>query len=164
MSYTVPTRWSTPADADALAHLHADAWRYAYSGVIPDPGLSRLISRRGPEWWRRMHAARGSALLGLLDREVVAYALIGRSRAGSGGEIWELYVHPDCHGAGYGRGLFEVARDQFTEAGLAPLNVWCLEGNELGLNFYRALGGEESACGSYRIAGAQLGARRFTWH
>ena len=127
MSYTVPTRWSTPADADALAHLHADAWRYAYSGVIPDPGLSRLISRRGPE-------------------------------------IWELYVHPDCHGAGYGRGLFEIARDQFTEAGLAPLNVWCLEGNELGLNFYRALGGEESACGSYRIAGAQLGARRFTWH
>ena len=158
-----PTRWSTPADAEALARLHAETWRYAYSGVIPDPGLSRLISRRGPEWWRRMHEARGSALLGLLDRQVVAYALIGRSRAGFGGEIWELYVHPDCHGAGYGRRLFDVARDQFAEAGLAPVSVWCLEENALGLGFYRALGGEESPSGSYRIAGARLSARRFIW-
>lgn len=119
MPYTVPTRWSTPADADALAHLHADAWRYAYSGVIPDPGLSRLISAAAPSGGGGCTTP-AAARCSLLDREVVAYALIGRSRAGSGGEIWELYVHPDCHGAGYGRGLFETVRDQFAEAGLAP--------------------------------------------
>ncbi|PJN94796.1 hypothetical protein CNY89_12355, partial [Amaricoccus sp. HAR-UPW-R2A-40] len=71
--------------------------------------------------------ARQRGCSGSSDRQVVAYALIGRSRAGAGGEIWELYVHPDCHGAGYGRSLFEIARDQFTAYGWeAVAHVWAI--------------------------------------
>jgi GNAT superfamily N-acetyltransferase len=157
------TRWSTPADAAALGALHAGAWRYAYAGVIPEPGLSRMIARRGPGWWGRLHAAGGRALLAVLGDEVVGYALIGRCRSGPGGEIQELYVRPDCQGLGFGRQLFAAARAEFRMRGLVPLTVWCLAANLIGLAFYRALGGRETDRIRERVAGAPLEKLRFTW-
>ncbi len=157
------TRWSSPADAEALAALHASAWRYAYAGVIPEPGLSRMIARRGLGWWRRLHAARGRALLAVFGPEIVGYALVGPCRGGPGAEIQEIYVRPDCQGLGFGSRLFEAARAEFRARGMAPLTVWCLAGNRIGLGFYRALGGREIARSSEPVAGARLDKLRFAW-
>lgn len=157
------TRWSTPADAAALAALHAGAWRYAYAGVIPEPGLTRMIARRGPNWWGRLHAARNRALLAVLGDEIVGYALIGRCRSGPGGEIQELYVRPECQGLGFGGRLFGAARSEFRARRLAPLTVWCLEANRIGVAFYRALGGREAGRACDTVAGAPLQKLRFIW-
>jgi ribosomal protein S18 acetylase RimI-like enzyme len=157
------TRWSTPADTATLAALHAGAWRYAYAGLIPEPGLSRMIARRGPGWWTRLHRQRGRALVATLGGEVVGYALIGQCRGGPGGEIQELYVRPDCQGLGFGARLFEAARAEFRARGLAPLTVWCLAGNALGVGFYRAVGGRETARACDSVAGARLEKLCFTW-
>lgn len=157
------TRWSDPEDCDALAEIHAAAWRYAYAGVIPEPGLSRMIARRRPAWWRRQHAAGGRALLVLLEAEVAGYALIGRSRDVGGGEIRELYVRPDCQGLGFGGRLFAAARAEFRDRGIAPLHVWCLAANRIGTAFYLSRGGRVTGRARDRVAGADLEKLRFTW-
>jgi GNAT superfamily N-acetyltransferase len=162
-AHALATRWSTPADAEALAALHAASWRYAYAGVIPEPGLSRMIARRGAGWWRRLHAAQGRSLVATLGEDVVGYALLGRCRSGPGGEIQELYVRPDCQGLGFGGRLFAAARAELRARGVAPLTVWCLTANRLGLGFYRALGGRETARARDTVAGARLEKLRFTW-
>lgn len=157
------TRWSTPADAEGLAVVHAAAWRYAYAGVIPDPGLTRMIGRRGPGWWRRLHDAQGRALVATLGPETIGYALLGRCRGGPGGEVQELYVRPECHGLGFGSRLFGAARAELDARNLAPLTVWCLAGNVIGLAFYRALGGRETGRALESVAGRRLEKLRFTW-
>jgi len=157
------TRWSNPADADALAALHATAWRYAYAGLIPEPGLSRMISRRGAGWWRRLHDSGGRALVACLDGRLVGYAIVGRNRSGPGGEIQELYVRPEAQGLGFGSRLFEAARAELGARGVRALTVWCLEANRIGAAFYAARGGRVVARVRERVAGAEMEKLRFIW-
>ncbi len=159
----IALRWSDRRDADALARVHAAAWAHAYAGIIPGPGLARMISRRGPAWWRRLHAFGGRALVVEQGGTLAGYALVGRNRSGPGGEIQELYLRPDHQGIGLGGRLFEAAHAELIARAIAPLTVWCLADNTLGLAFYRAKAGRETDRRTERVGGADLEKIRFLW-
>jgi len=163
---TFATRWSTEADAAALAAVHAAAWRYAYAGIIPGVELERMVARRGPRWWQRLHA-RGARTLVLElapDHVVAGYATLGRSRGeAASGEIYELYLRPELHGAGFGRRLFEASRRVLAAHGLPRLTVWALAENEVACRFYRAMGGIEAGRGVYRLCGVELEKVGYVW-
>lgn len=156
-------RWSDMKDASALAGLYAATWRYAYAGIIPGVGLERMISRRGPSWWGRLHAMGGRAMVVEMADGLAGYALMGRNRGGPGAEIQELYVRPECQGLGFGGALFAAARSELLARAIAPLTVWCLAENRIGCAFYRAQGGAETGRACDRIGGKDLEKRRFTW-
>lgn len=142
---TVTIRTSQRGDRGALAGLHAEAWRYAYRGIIPGVTLERMIARRGPAWWASRTGSRRRALLLEFDGRIAGYALFGACRtpvAGRTGEISELYVKPECHGAGFGRSLFEEAHRRLRARGLRALLVWVLAENDLACAFYEAMGGK----------------------
>jgi len=160
------TRWSTASDDSALAELHAAAWRYAYAGIIPGVTLARMISRRGPSWWGRMHERGFRALVLDCDATLAGYATLGRSRAPTldpRGEIYELYVRPEYQGCGLGRSLFRDARARLRRRGLDGLLVWALADNEIACRFYRAMGGAECARGEDRFCGVPLERVGFAW-
>lgn len=157
------TRWSEADDASDLAALHAATWRYAYAGIIPGVGLERMIARRGPSWWRRLHGLGGRALVVAFDDTLAGYALLGRRRDGPGGEIQELYVRPDAQGLGFGSALFAAARAELDARAIAPLSVWCLAANRIGCAFYRARGGREAGRARDGVGGRELEKIRFTW-
>ena len=165
----IEVRWSQEADSAALAALHRDAWRYAYAGIIPGPTIERMVARRGPRWWRGLHGAGGRALVLDLDGMPAGYATIGRNRAPArmrqrpGGEIYELYLRPECQGVGIGRRLFQAARNRLAEAGLDGTVVWSLADNALGCRFYRAMGGTELARARERLGGVALDKLGFVW-
>jgi ribosomal protein S18 acetylase RimI-like enzyme len=161
----IDTRWSRPEDAEALARLHRDAWRYAYAGLTPGLSLERWIAARGPHWWAALHRAGGKALVIEAHGRLAGYAMGGpcRPRAGRRGEIYELYVDPLHHGAGLGRRLFREARRALEARGHEGLRVWSLSVNELGCRFYRALGGRAEARGFVSFGGAQLERIGFGW-
>jgi GNAT superfamily N-acetyltransferase len=162
----IATRWSTDDDNRDLAEVHAAAWRYAYAGIIPGITLERMIARRGPSWWMRIHARRFRALVVECDGTLAGYATLGRSRMPSIrhlGEIYELYVRPEYQGCGLGRRLFAEARGQLGRWGLEGLQVWALAENAIGCDFYRAMGGRESARSHDRYCGIPLERIGFTW-
>lgn len=162
----IEIRASTEADVEGLAALHRDAWRYAYAGIIPGVALERMIARRGPGWWQRLHRGGGQALVVALDDDLAGYATLGRSRMPGRrpcGEIYELYLRPEFHGVGLGRRLFAAARHRLSRAGLERLMVWSLADNAVGCRFYRALGGREGGHVCERIGGARLDKICFTW-
>src|SRR5690606_3189279 len=156
-------------DSPALATLHRDAWRYAYAGIIPGPTIERMVARRGPRWWREMHASGGRALVVELEGLPVGYATMGRSRARGGiasrpgGEIYELYLRPECQGVGIGRQLFEATRGRLTDAGYRGTFVWSLADNALGCRFYRAMGGTQRSRCRERLGGVALYKVGFAW-
>jgi ribosomal protein S18 acetylase RimI-like enzyme len=165
----VATRWSAAADDAALARVHRDAWRYAYAGIIPGLTLERMIARRGPAWWGRMHAGGSRALVIDCDGALAGYTTLGRSRgrgagaAGATGEIYELYLRPEYQGCGLGRRLFAEARRTLAAHGLVRLSVWALSENEIACRFYRAMGGAEAAHAEDRFCGVPLAKTGFAW-
>ena len=160
-------RWSTDDDSDRLAELHREAWRNAYAGIIPGLALERMLARRGGGWWRRMHGLGARALVLEFDGSIAGYATLGPSRSRDGGtargEIYELYLRPECQGVGFGRRLFRAARDRLGAAGLKRLLVWALADNAAACRFYRAMGGRECGRSHERIGGVRLEKIGFAW-
>lgn len=162
----IATRWSQPGDVPALARIHGEAWRFAYTGVLPRLAVERRVAAHGPPWWRRFHAAGGSALLVELEGVPQGYALLGPARGrnrGRWGEIYELYLDPVAHGAGLGRALFAAARAALATRGHEGLVVFLLEANELGTRFYEAEGGHRGGTAMTEVEGVPLPQIAWLW-
>ncbi len=163
----IDIRLSKPADSAALAALHGDAWRYAYSGIIPGISLERMIARRGPAWWERMHELGLRALVLEFNTRVAGYATFGPCRMRSVrplGEIYELYLRPEFLGVGFGKRLFVEARRDLSANVFFGLLVWALADNDLACRFYTALGGRERIRAHERFGGIRLEKIGFVWH
>jgi GNAT superfamily N-acetyltransferase len=158
-------RVSTAQDSLALSNLHRDAWHNAYRGIIPGIALERMIARRGPAWWRGMHETGGYVLVVDWGGEPVGYAMLGRARASARGlgEIYELYLRPDCQGTGLGRRLFEASRRHLREEGRSRLVVWALRENTTACRFYHAMNGVPFARSCDRIGGVRVEKIGYAW-
>lgn len=161
----ISIRPSEPADAVALAALHAEAWRYAYRGIVPGIALERMVARRGAHWWAAV-CREDPPLVVTFDERPVGYAAFGRCRMGGTpplGEIHELYVRPECHGCGFGRALFESARDRLARRYPGGLVIWALAENALACRAYEGLGGRPRARAIERLGGARLEKIAYFW-
>jgi len=147
---TIDIRKAEPGDASAIADVHQVAWRGAYSGMIPHRALTKMINRRGPDWWASAIRRSATVLVVEIGGKLAGYATIGRNRARElpqQGEIYELYLRPEYQGIGLGRRLFTAARRKLADLGLSGLVVWALEENAGALAFYEGAGGRDIAEG-----------------
>ena len=147
---TIGIRKAEPQDAEAIADVHQQAWRGAYSGIIPHRALNGMINRRGTQWWANAIRRAATVLVVEIGGSVAGYATIGRNRArelSQQGEIYELYLRPEYQGIRLGSRLFAAARQRLAESGLAGLVVWALEENVGALSFYEGAGGRDIAEG-----------------
>lgn len=144
VSTVITVRTAQPTDANEIANVHDLSWREAYRGIIPGRELEKMISRRGPRWWRSA-VRRGSNILVLdFDETIVGYATYGRNRARAipyKGEIYELYLTPEFQGLGFGSKLFRAARSDLARYHCHSMVVWSLAENNRAIAFYRHQGG-----------------------
>ena len=147
---TIGIRKAEHRDATAIAEVHHRAWRGAYCGIIPHRALNAMIHRRGPDWWANAIRKAATILVVEIGGKVSGYATIGKNRArelSQQGEIYELYLLPECQGVGFGSRLFSAARQHLADFGLKGLVVWALEDNAGALAFYEGAGGRDIAEG-----------------
>lgn len=147
---TIDIRKAEPRDADAIAEVHHEAWRGAYAGIIPHKALAAMINRRGGEWWANAIRRAATVLVIEIGGKIAGYATLGRNRARElkqQGEIYELYMRPECQGIGLGGRLFAAARQRLADHGLKGMVVWALEENDNALAFYSSAGGRDIAEG-----------------
>ena len=153
-------------DAAAIAEVHDLAWRNAYRGIIPGVALEKMIVRRGPHWWAR-NIRRGGAVLVLEAFGTVAgYVSVGRSRMkrlSYSGEIYELYLHPDYQGLGYGRKLLDAGQSILKRNRLGEMAVRVLTENERAIAFYEACGGALVARSHETVGETRLGVSVYGW-
>ena len=55
--FAASVRLGTPDDADAIAALHAENWRSAYRGLVPDDDLGEGLGAERLQFWRTRFAA-----------------------------------------------------------------------------------------------------------
>lgn len=146
-------------DAPMLSQVFDAAWREAYQGIIPGVALDRMLSRRGPAWWRST-IGRGRPLVVLdIGERVVGYVSYGRCRdraLAAEGEIDEIYLDPAYQGLGYGTRLFRAVRNDLADRDVPRVAVWSLTENVRARGFYERLGGRVIAEATDRVAGVVL--------
>lgn len=135
-------RRAGPADAQALAELHAESAVAAYTGMLPCEALA---------WWEpsgrvarlRERLADAAALPLTLVAEGAEGALAGMCVVGPGhdddrpgGELHALYVAPAAWGSGLAAQLLAEGLARLTAAGLTPVSLWVLEENARARRFY----------------------------
>lgn len=163
---SIEVRRAEPADARAVADVHRASWLHAYGGLIPHKVLLAMLERRGEAWWRR--AARGPSTLLVLEisGRIAGYATIGLNRATAlkqEGEIYEIYLLPECQGTGLGSYLFRECRAALRSLGLQGLVAWCLEDSDNAVTFFRATGGMDIAEGMEDFGETSLRKLGFVW-
>ncbi len=143
------------SDATGIAEVHDAAWRESYRGIIRGNALEKMIEARGPAWWERSLDARHPMLVLDFSGSVAGYVSFGRSRNRSErfpSQIYELYLKPEFQGIGFGRKLFNAARQAMSAGGRRPaISVWALCANERAIGFYEHIGGLDIGRRSERI-------------
>jgi ribosomal protein S18 acetylase RimI-like enzyme len=163
----IDIRRADSRDAGAIADVHHQAWLGAYSGIIPHKALTRMVGRRGAQWWKNAIRRAANVMVVEIGGDVVGYATLGRNRARQlpqQGEIYELYLKPEYQGIGLGTKLFSAARKQLRSHGLKGLVVWALEDNTNALSFYEGLGGKDVAEGVEVFEQKALRKVAFVWN
>lgn len=162
----IEVRRAEASDAEAITAVHDASWRLAYDGLIPARELSRIVTRRGPQWWSRA-IRRGTAILVLeVGGEICGYATFGPNRARTlrqKGEIYEIYLLPEYQGIGLGTELFLAARRELMRFGFDTMVVWALDANENACRFYLNAGGRRVARANERFGTTALAKIAYAW-
>jgi ribosomal protein S18 acetylase RimI-like enzyme len=174
-------RLARPADAEAIATVHVEAWMAAYAGLIPDHILAQRTNwARREAFWREQLAREANDPNGLTHTHVTAdesgqvagFVMSGPVRrekadppasAAYAGEVYAVYVHPRAQGQGMGAALMRGAAADLEQRGLTGLLVWCLETNTQARGFYEKLGGQFIGRRDMDMAGVLIPEAGYGW-
>jgi GNAT superfamily N-acetyltransferase len=152
---------ATPADAAAIAALHAESWQSAYRGLLPDKFLDGpVVVERLNLWNDRMLApgaerrfvlkalgaeasADGVAKVALTEGALVGFVCVLLDAEPAWGALIDnIHVKPGMKRTGIGRRLLQAAREWVAVA--APgqrMHLTVMEGNLAARRFYDRQGG-----------------------
>ncbi|GAA4854930.1 GNAT family N-acetyltransferase [Kitasatospora terrestris] len=147
MDSPIVVRTGGPADAAAVATLHADSWRTAYEGIVPAEALGDgLAGERLAIWEIRLTADYGppadTPVLLIAeepDGTPVGFAYLVPEPDGRV-LLDNLHVRPGRTGGGIGALLLRAALDRTAAAG-RPLRLEVLRDNVRAVAFYEREGG-----------------------
>ena len=141
-------RAAETSDAEQLAKVHLDSWRWAYRGLLPDSYLNRLRQDElAARWWKTLATVDFDEAIRVVecDGEVSGFVTYGPRRddptwLGFAGEIYMLYLAPDLVGRGLGNRLLERAFADLARNRCHWVVVWVLAKNERARRFYERSG------------------------
>lgn len=164
-----PITLAGPADADAIAALHAESWRNAYRGLVPDSYLDGpLVEERTAFWRARLAEADDGrhTVKAVMDDALVGFSCTLRDAEPEWGPLLDnLHVRPALKGRGIGARLLQTSREWVAQ--VAPgqtLHLWVIEGNTAARRFYDRQGGAVTGRQVNEMApGVVVTAVRYVW-
>ena len=158
---SAPTiRRATFSDIDALAYVHSTTWRATYRGMVPDDFLDELTPEKSAGYWKQTfeRMKSGSLVFALeIDDTVVGYTSGGPARElpEVDGEIYTLYLLPECHGEGFGALMLRHLLDALRATGFETFGVWVLLDNPA-RDFYAHMGAVSVRTKEITVAGESV--------
>jgi len=139
-------RSATPADADAIAALHADSWSRHYRGAYSDAYLDRDAQEDRRSVWQERFRVEPEDQLTIVAEQGGDLAGFAHTRIDAdpewGALLENLHVRHNLKRQGVGRALMaETAVALLQRRPTSPLYLWVLRQNVAAQAFYAALGG-----------------------
>ena len=143
----VHLRRASPGDARAIAEVHVKSWRHVYRDQLPRSFLDALDVGRRESFWRSEVELLGQdnrPWVADAEGRVVGFVSVGPTRDDDApvrtGEVYAIYVDPDCWDRGIGRNLLAHAVRDLRAHGYDRASLWVIELNEQARRFYDAAG------------------------
>lgn len=156
-------RHAVAEDARAVAEIHVDAWRAAYSAILPEAFLSSLtVASRQAFWGQLLADKQGDLLVAMEGDRMLGWINIGPCRdqdaATGDAEIWAFYASPSMWSMGVGRQLWLSARTRLIEQGHRQCRLWVLAQNARAIRFYKTAGfdRDDSPAKTFELGGAMV--------
>jgi ribosomal protein S18 acetylase RimI-like enzyme len=168
----VHIRRARDADARGLAEVHVRTWREAYRDQLPGPYLKALsVDARESHWRNELQAmaADRRPWVAEANGQIVGFVAAGTAREETAGpltgEVYAIYILPDCWDRGVGHSLLAHAERDLVAHGYNEAVLWVLADNQRARVFYElagwhadggtkhdSVGGREVAEVRYRMA------------
>ena len=149
-------------DAREIGILIKEGWNTAYKGLIDDDFLNNLDVERLTNRWTKCIEDNKNVLVYKEENKVLGVIEFGKSETNNdNGEIQVLYVKPEEKRKGIGTKLFDTAKQELLKQRYKYLDVWCLDKNTIGENFYTKSGGKKTKNRIYKVNGLDLNENLF---
>ncbi|MGL6208672.1 MAG: GNAT family N-acetyltransferase [Paracoccaceae bacterium] len=150
----------TPADAEAIARLHVQAWAESYAGLLPAAEIARYdLPRRVAQWRGTLEAgvSRASWVPGAGFASAGVQRDAGLLAAGYPEEVYAIYLLASAQRRRLGWALLRaVVTGQ-------PFSTLVIEGNDQACRFYERSGGRWMATRDDRIGETPIRERVYVW-
>ena len=139
----VEIRQADEDDARGIAEVRVRTWQKGYSDILPAEFLDGLSIDAGASRWRdllRAPTPDRRTWVAESAGQVIGFVTAGVARdEGMGaltGELYAIYVLPDCWDRGIGRTLITHAERQLKRQGFDEAVLWVLADNQRARTFY----------------------------
>ena len=142
----IEVRIAKERDAKSLAQIQAGASQAAFKAQFPGEMMPEFDTlKKSQSYWREaIEFADPQVLVAVRGADVVGFVAFDRSRdpktPPTTGEIWSLFVQPDCWQQGVGLALWDGARDALVDEGCTVVTAWVPLGYERALRFFDLAG------------------------
>ncbi len=145
----IVVRPAEPADAEAIADVHARSWPPTYRGLLPAQLIDDVVAgrdRRAEVFGRLLSDEEAPQRIWVaVDRsQVVGMAIWSPSRDEDAtdltADLEAIYLDPAAIGQGIGRRLTQAVVADIELAGFDEATLWVLDTNERARRFYEAAG------------------------
>jgi ribosomal protein S18 acetylase RimI-like enzyme len=133
-------RRATRADIPVIAGIAAAGWRHAYRGLISPEAIEDTLQR----WYSEDVLVRrlSGPPLDVAERTGTVVGYVQHGPVGdSTHEVYAFYVEPALLGKGAGWALWQHVMHEARTGGKSTIELWVLEGNQLGIDWYNRQGG-----------------------
>ena len=138
----------TAADAAQVAGVHAESWRSAYRGILPDSYLDRDVDAERLVYWENRLNAPGQGDCGVLalnHETPVGFGFAIANESPAWGHLLDnLHVLSSLRGMGVGRALLLALTEALgREAADNGLHLWVYAANHAACRFCARLGASQ---------------------
>jgi ribosomal protein S18 acetylase RimI-like enzyme len=154
-------RRATDADRTSIAAIHAQSWRDAYRGVLPDALLDDEIDdimRR--RWEEQAIAPEDAVLVAERDEDVVGFCA---TWDGESAYIDNFHVLSEARSQGIGRHLLAETARHFLALGRRSAHLHVVAVNARARALYLALGGRPAGIEDKNLYGTLVPNERIEW-
>lgn len=153
-------RNATRSDLEKLAALHADSWKDAYRGVLPQEFLAGQIDGLFSDYWKNIEILKDDIVLVAENHELGGFAAVW---CRPDPFIDNLHVRPDLRSKNIGSALMRALVEKLIENGHKTAYLWVFESNVKAVKFYHRLGGIQKERSVKDVFGLKVPSIKIEW-
>ncbi len=132
-------------DSNELAHCIALVWNTTYQGIVDTEFLKNLVKgeKQNAERLKNNLNEQPNYYVLTIEDKIIGwlYFTLDTDKYANAAEIHSLYILKEYQGKGYGKMLYNYAKEHILNNKINKLIIGCLDGNPAN-QFYQHLGGK----------------------